>query len=526
MKIRKYIFLLFLFYSYIPVLAQVDTAWVRRYNGPGNGDDVAVALAVDKDGNSYVAGWSYGNGTFEDYTTIKYASNGDTLWVRRYNGPGNGDDEPKALAVDESGNVYVTGESDTDTGMFKYNDDFVTIKYSSSGDVLWIKQYNGSGNGDDNARDIKVDRSGNVYVTGDSYGGVTAYDYTTIKYYPNGDTAWVRRYNGPGNSQDGAWAISVDGSGNVYVTGYSAQNSVYPYNEDYATVKYDQNGNQLWVRRYNGPAGLEDYASGMGLDGTGNIYVTGESRDSISYDDYLTIKYYPNGDTAWIRRWDGPGNDDDDVWAIAVDSVGNVYLAGETEVAPLSPNYDFATIKYYASGEIAWVKTYGGPVHYGQANGIALDSVGNVYVTGFSGGSGDFDYATIKYSPNGDSVWAIRYNGPGNSYDDASAIIVDQAGYVYVTGESQGSGSSLDYATIKYKQCLAKPGDANADGNILLPDIITIINFLFRSGAAPNPLCRGDANGNGNVLLPDIVYLINYIFKSGPAPLKSKECCL
>ena len=125
MKLKKYLFLSFAFLSYSLALAQVDTAWVRRYNGPGNGDDVAVALAVDKDGNSYVAGWSYGNGTFEDYTTIKYASNGDTLWVRRYNGPGNGDDEPKALAVDESGNVYVTGESDTDTGMFKYNDDFV-----------------------------------------------------------------------------------------------------------------------------------------------------------------------------------------------------------------------------------------------------------------------------------------------------------------------------------------------------------------------------------------------------------------
>ena len=147
----------------IPAFSQsVDTAWVRRYNGPLNYDE-ASAMAVDGSGNVYVTGISRGDGTSEDYATIKYYPDGDTAWVRRYNGPSNLDDWASAIAVDGSGNIYVTGQS---------------------------------------------------YWSGTDFD----YDYATIKYYANGDTAWVRRYGGPGNLYDWAYAIAVDGSGNVYVT--------------------------------------------------------------------------------------------------------------------------------------------------------------------------------------------------------------------------------------------------------------------------------------------------------------------
>ena len=318
-------------------------------------------------------------------------------------------------------------------------------------DTAWVRTYNGPGNGNDGARAIAVDRSGNVYVTGYSYGG-TSYDDATIKYYPNGDTAWLRRYNGPVVSwYDEAFAIAVDDSGTVYVTGGNCWSGMYP---DYATIKYYPNGGIAWVRRYNGPGNYDDVAQAIAVDGSGNVYVTGYCYDdSGTTSDYATIKYYPNGDAAWVRRYNGPENGDDGARAIAVDRSGNVYVTGFS-LASSWPDYDYATIKYYPSGDPAWVRTYNGPGNStDEAVAIAVDESGNVYVTGRSKGSGsEDDYATIKYDANGNQLWVRRYNGPGNYQDRAYAIAVDDSGNVYVTGYSYGNGTSADYGTIKYDQ--------------------------------------------------------------------------
>jgi hypothetical protein len=98
----------------------------------------------------------------------------------------------------------------------------------------------------------------------------------------------VRRYNGPGNYEDLAAAIVVDGSGNVYVTGWSAGSGT---DDDYATIKYGPDGNELWVRRYDGPTNSGDGASAISVDGSGNVYVTGRSIGSGTEHDYATIKY-------------------------------------------------------------------------------------------------------------------------------------------------------------------------------------------------------------------------------------------
>ena len=442
------------------VFAQVDTAWVRHYNGPGNDQDSANAIAVDGSGNVYVTGRSEGSGTYDDYATIKYDPNGDTAWVRRYNGSGNSWDEACAIAVDGSGNAYVTGVS-AGSGT---SGDYATIKYYPNGDTAWVRRYNGPENLCDGAEAIAVDDSGNVYVTGWSYGSGTEEDYVTIKYYPNGDTAWVRRYNGPGNDGDKAFAIAVDDSGNVYVAGTSDGIGT---RSDYATIKYNPNGDTTWVRRYNGSGSSSDEARAIAVDGSGNVYVTGWSYGSGTGKDYATIKYYPNGDTAWVRRYNGPGNqwDSDRACDIAVDSSENVYVTGESSYGILGSGAsshrancsDYATIKYYPDGDTAWVRIYNGPgegagYDWDNSSAIAVDNSGNFYVTGQSGGSGTYDdYATIKYNSSGNELWVKRYNGPGNSDDGASDIAVDDSGNVYVTGAS-GSGTSYDYATIKYVQ--------------------------------------------------------------------------
>ncbi len=373
-------------YTTIKYYPNGDTAWLRRYSLPGRSRDEAYAIAVDDSNNVYVTGYSSGSGTSYDYATIKYDSSGNELWVMRYNGPGNGNDHAIALAVDGSGNVYVTGWSFS-SGTY---DDYATIKYYPDGDTAWVRRYNGPTNGWDQARAIAVDGSGNVYVTGSSIGSGTGSDYATIKYYPNGDTAWVRRYNGPGNSDEGVKAIAVDCSGNVYVTGESYDSGTY---DDFATIKYYPNGDTAWVRRYNGPDNWYDGAYAVAADDSGNVYVTGWSMGT-SYD-YLTIKYGPNGDELWVQRYNGSANSADWAYAMALDGSCNIYVTGWS----IGTYLDFATIKYDSSGNELWVRRYNGPGNErDQVYAIAVDAPGNVYVTGRSYGSGtDHDYATIKY---------------------------------------------------------------------------------------------------------------------------------
>ena len=141
-----------------------------------------------------------------DYATVKYNSTGVEQWAARYNGPGSGWDAAYSVAVDGSGNVYVTGSSPR-TGTSNgpgTNNDYATIKYDSTGVEQWAERYSGPGTGDDHASSVAVDGSGNVYVTGKSPGSGTDNDYATIKYDSTGVEQWAARYNGPGNGSDGA----------------------------------------------------------------------------------------------------------------------------------------------------------------------------------------------------------------------------------------------------------------------------------------------------------------------------------
>ncbi len=510
MRIKLLLLTLSMFWA-LPVFAQsVDTAWVRRYDGSGNGDDYTYAIAVDGSGNVYVTGYSPGSGTGDDYATIKYDPAGNQLWEKRYNGPGNGDDHTFDIALDDSGNVYVTGYSPGSVTRY----DYATIKYDPAGNQLWEKRYNGPGNSDDWASDIAVDGSGNVYITGFSQDSGADYDYATLKYDPAGNQLWEKRYNGPGNSSDNARAIAVNGSGNVYVTGYSIGSGT---KYDYATIKYDSAGNQLWEKRYNGSTNADDYAFPMAVDGSGNVYVTGGSPGSGTTYDYATIKYDPAGNQLWEKRYNGPGSGWDWPYAIAVDGSGNVYVTGHSE--DIGTSYDYATIKYDPAGNQLWEKRYNGPGNgYDYAHAMAVDGSGNVYVTGYSPGSGTgYDYATIRYDPAGNQLWVKRYNGPGNAEDRTFAIAVNDSGNVYVTGESQGSGTDKDYATLKYAQFLR--GDADEDGTVSVSDVIYLIEYLFKGGPAPIQVLQvGDADCDGKVTIGDVIYLVNYLFKGWSPP--------
>jgi hypothetical protein len=422
-------------------------AWVALYNGPANSFDNAKAMAVDGAGNVYVTGTTDATGNFDfDYATVKYDASGTQQWVATYNGTGNGTDHAYAIAVDGSGNVYVTG---TSLGTSS-NYDYATIKYDASGTQQWVARYNGTGNGIDTPTALAVDSSGNVYVTGFSGGSGSGNDYATIKYDTAGTQLWATCYNGPGNGEDLANALAIDGSGNVYVTGASFGSDS---DSDYATIKYDAAGTQQWAARYNGPGNGYDSATAIAVDNLGNTYVTGTSFGSRRTDsDYATIKYDAAGTQQWAARYNGPGNGYDQASAIAVDSAGDIHVAGSS-IGSGTDN-DYATVKYDATGTEEWVARYNGPGNDSDvASSMALDGSGNTYVTGFTLNTPvDSDCATVKYDPTGAQEWVVTYGGPAKDSDGANAIVADSSGNIYVTGYSVGVTSDSDYLTIKYVQ--------------------------------------------------------------------------
>jgi len=369
-------------------------------------------------------------------------------WVARYNGPGNSDDYAKSMAVDASGNVYVTGYSSGQTSSY----DYATAKYGPDGNLLWIVRYDGPGHYHDQAAAIAVDADGNVYVAGHSYGAGATSDYAIVKYNSNGLEQWVARYNGPGNGNDIVYAMAVDASGYVYVTGESEGVSS---RRDYATIKYDRNGREQWVARYDGPGSYHDSARAIAVDAAGNVYVTGYGySNSSSREDYATVKYDSRGRQLWVALYAGPSSPPNSAYdvavAVAVDAAGHVYVTGYSDGTGTS--YDYATIKYDAGGTPEWVARYDGSrSNFDYANALALDAAGNVYVTGYSQNQGTGqDYATVKYDPAGNELWVATFDGWWSQNDRARDIKVDGRGYVYVTGYSYNYSSQYDCVTIRY----------------------------------------------------------------------------
>lgn len=376
--------------------------WTQYYNGTANYEDIPAAVATDVQGNVFVTGASDETGEGKNYVTIKYTSAGSLDWKSSYNGPGlNDDDVPAAIAVDENGNVYITGGSAGEAGNLWA--DFATIKYNPFGDTLWIARFGGSSN--DKATDLAIDEDGCVYVTGYADAGMPQrYNYATIKYTPDGDTAWVRYYNGTGNDDDAAYAIAVDNQGNVYVTGKSWGF----FYDDYATIKYNAAGERQWVSRYNGPVNSYDKAYDLVVDEEGYVYVTGASGGTgINYD-YATVCYDSGGQEQWVARYNGPDNYNDHAVKMAMDGNRNLYITGYSENAP-SPfisTTDIVTVKYSYLGAEQWVHRYDSPAHYNdQPAGIAADAAGNVYVSGrveYYQQTDGADMVTIKFAaPSG-----------------------------------------------------------------------------------------------------------------------------
>lgn len=277
-----------------------------------------------------------------------------------------------------------------------------------------------------------------------------------------GSQLWVSSYNGPNHGFDAATATVASPDGRVlFVTGSSAGTN---NTDDYATVAYNSTtGAQLWVSRYNGPGRDTDipFAIGISPDGS-TVYVTGESIGAgSSIFDYATIAYdAKTGAQKWLRRYNGPHNSVDVAKSLAVSPDGRtVYVTGYSG----GPGrYDYVTIAYNAAtGAQRWVSRYNGRAGGNdQGRAVAVSPDGRtVYVTGRSQGKkSGYDIATIAYNAaTGAQRWAGRYNGPANLNDFGTALAISPGGrVVYVTGGVGAPGRQLGFVTIAYKSSSGK----------------------------------------------------------------------
>ncbi len=376
-------------------------------------------------------------------TQLAVAQNQFEAWKRSYNGSGGGDDDGRRVAVDGAGNVYVGGTAVTTTNGNTTRDFFVR-KYDAAGATLWTRLYNTGFNWDENLRDMSVDGPGNVYLTGSARPLNGNASFLTVKYNASGTFQWAKTYNGS-NEFSTPNDMSLDGAGNLYVAGV--------LNNQFLTIKYTTSGTQVWAKLFSNGANTYNEARGVGWDANGNVYTGGASSSSGEgfYDDYTLVKYNASGTQQWVRRYDGsPGaNGNDRIEALTMDASANIYVTGSSE--GIGTQDDYATVKYSPAGTLLWAKRYnnGG---YDQAAAIVRDNANNIYVTGFSeAASGENDFYTIKYNSSGTQQWARRFDGANNYAGDdyAKAVRVDGSGNVYVTGYGSNSAND-DWLTVKY----------------------------------------------------------------------------
>ncbi len=320
--------------------------------------------------------------------------------------------------------------------------DIVTIKYNGAGIEQWKAIY--STTGTDGATSIAVDGQGNVYIT-----GFTNSDCVTIKYNAAGVKQWESKYTGTESTYEAGMIVKLDGAGNVYSFCRSTAASF-----DFLTIKYNSTtGAQIWASRYAGPGNLDDYPTGMVIDAAGNVYVTGESRavDGQTFD-FATVKYNAAGVQQWAKIYNSTFNKDDKAKSVAVDSKGNVIVTGFSNIDATAPYMtDFLTIKYDKDGNLIWRKSYNGPGNSSDgAVGVMVDANDNIYVAGSShSGSGDMDLCVVKYTTDSALLWVSRYNRAGGNTEELKAMTMDASANVYITGSSQGP-TGRDYATVKF----------------------------------------------------------------------------
>lgn len=414
-------------------IGQVSEEWVRKFKGR------AEKLEKDAQGNVYITG-SRVVGQLEyypnyDIITAKYNAAGDQEWISFYKGSGNSADLPEDIKIDKEGNVYVTGWIDR-FPLGESNQEWATIKYNSQGQQQWARIFDTTGSSYDMdvAHAIAIDDEGNVYVTGESIGMVT------IKYNAEGERQWLKSYPGNNFGED----IVVDAEGNSYVFGTTMDFGPLQY----FLIKYSTTGVEEWKRYTESPGCINCLRNAIALDNNSNINIISKFGAS---------KYDSDGNLLWKQQ---ESEISPTFTSIQVDSLANVYLSGTFYSGSLQSSA--VTVKYDNNGNRKWINQY----NYGSGirsigYNADIDKDGNTYVAVYDYISTDSsNIVTIKYDSSGVLKWEQRYVDPDQTFKRKIpySIKADNHGNVYVVGNTSGQETLLDIILIKYSQQTAKHG--------------------------------------------------------------------
>ncbi|MEO8111113.1 MAG: SBBP repeat-containing protein [Ginsengibacter sp.] len=451
--------------------------WANQLGGTDY--DHGRSIAVDAAGNIYTTGEFRGTADFDpgagifnlsspghyDIFVSKTDASGNFLWAKQMGG--STDDMGYSIATDAGGNVYTTGifsgtaDFDPGAGAFTMTSggaySIFVSKLDAAGNFVWAKKLGGTSDYDQ-SRSIAVDASGNVYITGDFYGttdfdpGPAVFDLTSSydlspdvfisKLDASGNFVWTKQLGGLYN--DNAYAITVDGNGNVYTTGnfYGTADfdpgpgifNMTPIddanykNYDIFISKLDASGNFVWAKQLGGPhvtgSSLNDFGYSIAVDAGGNVYTTGYFPGTADFDpgpgvynltssgatDIFISKLDASGSFLWAKQMGGSLVDE--AYAITTDASGDVYTTGyfygTADFDPGSGTYNLSSTggtsdvdifvsKLDASGNFVWAGQLSG-ASYGYALSIAVDATESVYTTGYFGGTADFDPGAGLYN--------------------------------------------------------------------------------------------------------------------------------
>ncbi|MCC7291571.1 MAG: hypothetical protein IT449_05880 [Phycisphaerales bacterium] len=429
--------------------ADVRTSWVATFDGVEQGEDSYWDIAFDSQGNVVVGGWTITESTYYDFLIVKYSPAGKVLWAQTWDAPEHGEDLLYALVVDADDNILVHGNSRGASTEY----DLVTQKYDSDGVLLWSNRYDGPVSGEDasfGSDMLHVDAAGNAYVAGYTAVENGAYDMVAIKYSPAGDQLWLRRSAGaPECPHAFGYAAALSADGHFYVAGDVRAANCYA---DIGMVVYDTDGNEEWTASYDGPLGTYDGVYALKVDDEGSAYAAGISDTTGGFETVL-VKFTQAGDGDWAVRYGG-NEGFHYAFAVAVDSSHNAYLTGATMNS--GGQYDILTLKASAGGAIAWAQKYYVYNWWAQDWGydIEVGTDGAVYVAGnaWDGFTRADEALTLKYDSNGVLLFEERYNGAGSGQDGNYVVELADDGSLYSAGYTLNDQGSLDGLLIKYLQ--------------------------------------------------------------------------